>query len=132
MEQPALFAEIEVKKHVRKATGPHQEAVDGWTNLWRETRGIHWVWTPKELKYVKEGVKLAGSVSSWLERARALLTNPPRPFYWQAASPSLLYSHWMPLAPKATPAERPKYSIPSTKCKRCGRPAGYCTAQRCA
>jgi hypothetical protein len=116
MEQPTLFAGVDTPKKPRKhASGPHQEAVDGWTRLWQETRGIHWAWTQKELKFVKDGVKLAGSPQAWLARARALLVDPPDAWHAQNASPSILLSRWNQLSTRIRVCTRDERNLLSLR-----------------
>lgn len=95
--QPNLFGES-LERVRRRPSGPHQEAVDGWTRLWEETRGEPYVWTPREQHFVKLGLKLAGTTWAYLNRARTLLLSPPNVWYAQNASPCLLYSRWNQLA----------------------------------
>lgn len=108
--QRFLFAE-DGNKARRRPAGPHQEAVDGWTRLWEETRGTPYVWTPKDLHFVKLGFKLAGSSWMYLDRARRLLLNPPSVWYAQNASPCLLYSRWNQLAAEVRPVSRDERNL---------------------
>lgn len=113
MEQALFF---EDRRHPT-ATGPHQEAVDGWANLWRNTRGFEFDWTPKELAAVKRGLAKAGSPKEYLERARLLLTNPPSPWYELEASPTLLYSRWNSISSKLQSAKKKAPEVP--RCATC-------------
>lgn len=119
METLSLFGEVEPVKVVRnRASGPHQEAVDGWTRLWLEKKKARFAWTPKEARAVKLGLRAAGgNVAAYLEVARRLLFGAPRPWYEQEASPSLLYSHWNVIVGWATPKLATKAKSLCVRCK---------------
>lgn len=116
MEQPALFADAfrsdsttqnQVVRH------PHQRAVDGWTQLWKETRGEPWRWTPMDLRRVKDTLKFRcdGNVDEFLERARRLLADAPTTWLAQNASPSVLYAHWFALSVKVKKPTRDQHNL---------------------
>lgn len=104
MGQTALF-EFDA---VPNSPKPHQQAVDGWTRLWRETRGEDWAWSPIDLRRVRDCLKFRanGDPAVFLDRARRLLMDAPTVWLAQNASPAVLYSHWNSLTVTVKPMTR--------------------------
>lgn len=115
MEQPALFADAFSKG--TKARSPHHLAVEGWHQLWRETRGEDWAWSPVDHARIRDTLKFrsGGDPAVLVERARLLLTAAPSAWLAQNASPGVLYSHWHSLTAKVRPTTRDERNLASLR-----------------